>query len=129
MVDDARRERRYDSSEAASSRLRRRGCQFSALGIYVRELTGTDVGGGERTMSATYCTIPCDNSAHRSHKIYVGGPEDGQVRALLHTHPSDFPLVMEGVKRNGRRARYERDLSGGTDVVYRFTGYSFEDVR
>jgi hypothetical protein len=72
------------------------------------------------------CLLPCSNPAHKGHRIYVGGPQDGHIQAMLYAHSTDFPLIKEGIKRQGRRVRYERDMDGGTDVVYRFTGYSLD---
>lgn len=64
----------------------------------------------------------------RGHKRYRGGIMDGNVQCLTMAHPSDYPVRIGTLLRQGQRSWYERetDPSDGTDVSYRFIGLGSE---
>ena len=59
--------------------------------------------------------------SHAGHRIYVGGPLDGQIDHLVSATLSDFPLYWRFPAHGN--AYYERDLNGGTEATYRFGGW------
>lgn len=57
-----------------------------------------------------------DCSQHKGHRHYVGGPLDGTTEHLVHSTPSDLPIMWSYPGHpNGI---YESTMEGGTEVTY-----------
>lgn len=72
-----------------------------------------------------------DCTRHKGHRRYIGGVMDGQVDHLIFAHPTDYPMTMGTMLRDGQRSWYEIDYerSDGTEVVYRFIGHGRDFPR
>jgi hypothetical protein len=70
----------------------------------------------------------CTNPTHKGHRLFVGGPRDGEITHLTVNTPKDFPQTIGSVLRRGTRSWYEidYDASEGSVVVYRFLGMGRE---